>query len=127
MIQFLLDTTGGGSSFKDNWLLLVLVGVLLIVFMILPIFTQRRNNKKYKEMIDKIHIGDEVKTIGGVVGTIIEIQDKSETEKYMVLETGIGDKKSTMVFDMNAILNVTNPAIVPQDTIEEPQTEDKDI
>lgn len=125
MIQFLLETAGGGSVFKDNWVFWVLVGVLLIVFMILPIFTQRRNNKKYKEMIEKIHIGDEVKTIGGIVGRVVEILDKSETEKYMVIETGVGDNKSTMVFDMNAVLNVVNPAIQPP--IESPaQEEDQD-
>ncbi|HEY8423398.1 MAG TPA: preprotein translocase subunit YajC [Clostridia bacterium] len=123
MIQFLLDTTNSGSAFKDNWVLLVLLGVLLIVFMVLPIFTQKRNNKKFQEMIDKIHIGDEVKTIGGVVGKIIEIREISATEKHMVLETGAGENKSTIIFDMNAILNVVNPAAVPE--VEEKQEEAK--
>ncbi|NLC17261.1 MAG: preprotein translocase subunit YajC [Clostridiales bacterium] len=127
MIQFLLETAGGGNAFKDNWVFWVLVAALLIVFIILPIFTQRRNNKKYKEMIEKIHIGDEVKTIGGIVGRVVEILDKSETEKYMVLETGIGGSKSTMVFDMNAILNVVNPAIQPQvESLDQEQSQDQE-
>ena len=83
--------------------------------MVMPIFTQKKNNKKYKEMVDKINIGDEVKTIGGVIGKIVDIKSKSETEKFMVIETGTGDSKSTMTFDMNAILNVITPAYVAED------------
>ncbi|HEY8419202.1 MAG TPA: preprotein translocase subunit YajC [Clostridia bacterium] len=130
MIQFLLDTTSGGGSLKDNWVLLVLVGVLLIVFMVLPIFTQNRDKKKYKAMIDKIRIGDEIKTIGGIVGKIIEIKDISATEKQMVIETGVGDNKSTLVLDMNAIFTVTNPTLAPEedqktDSLDKPADADK--
>jgi preprotein translocase subunit YajC len=103
------------KSLWDNWPLLLIVGALLIVFMVMPIFTQKKNNKKYKEMVDKINIGDEVKTIGGVIGKIVDIKSKSETEKFMVIETGTGDSKSTMTFDMNAILNVITPAYVAED------------
>lgn len=124
MIEFLASPTGG-KSLWDSWPLLVVVGVLLIVFMVLPIFTQRKNNKKYKDMVNKINIGDEVKTIGGIVGKIIEIKDKSETEKFMVIETGVGDSKSTMVFDMNAILNVITPAFVAEDDTAAEKTEEK--
>jgi preprotein translocase subunit YajC len=115
MIQFLLDTTPSGGI-KDNWVFLVLVGVLLIVFMVLPIFTQNRDKKKYKAMIDKIRLGDEIKTIGGIVGKIIEIKDISATEKQIVIETGAGDNRSTLVLDMNAIFSVINPTIAPQET-----------
>ncbi|HEY8443639.1 MAG TPA: preprotein translocase subunit YajC [Clostridia bacterium] len=122
MIQFLLETTSGGS-FKDNWVLLVLIGVLLIVFMVVPAFTQSRKNKKYKEMIDKIQIGDEIMTIGGIVGKITEVKDLSPTDKHIVIETGAGDNKSTIVLDVNAIFKVVNPAIAPQEPAPEPQTE----
>lgn len=126
-----LASAEGNKSLWDNWPLLLIVGVLLIVFMVLPIFTQKKNNKKYKDMIDKINVGDEIKTIGGIVGKIIEIQNKSETEKFMVIETGVGDNKSTMVFDMNAVLNVITPAFVAEDdtkteTVSEKEEEKKD-
>lgn len=132
MLEYFGSPTGaGGKGLLDSWPLLLIVGVLLIVFMVLPIFNQRKNNKKYKDMVNKINIGDEIKTIGGIVGKIIEIKDKSETEKFMVIETGVGDNKSTMVFDMNAILNVITPAFVAEDdtkteTVSEKEEEKKD-
>ncbi|NLC16918.1 MAG: hypothetical protein GX756_03470, partial [Clostridiales bacterium] len=61
------------------------------------------------------------------VGRVVEILDKSETEKYMVLETGVGDSKSTMVFDMHAILNVVNTAIQPQvESLDQEQSQDQE-
>lgn len=131
MLGYLASTEPSSKGLLDSWPLLLIVGVLLIVFLVLPIFTQKKNNKKYKDMIDKINVGDEIKTIGGIVGKIIEIQNKSETEKFMVIETGVGDSKSTMVFDMNAVLNVITPAFVAEDdtkteTVSEKEEEKKD-
>lgn len=113
-----------GALPTDKWILFVVIGVLLVVFMILPIFTQKRNNKKYKDMINKIHVGDEIKTIGGLIGKIIEIKDKSELEKYMVIESGIGDNKTTLIYDINAVLNVVTPA--PEKAEEEIDTSKTD-
>lgn len=121
MLKYLASTPSKANLW-DNWPLLLVLGVLLIVFFVLPIFTQKKNNKKYQDMINKINLGDEVKTIGGVVGKVIEIREKSATEKYMVIETGVGDNKSTMIFDMNALLNVVTPAFVAEDNTKTEET-----
>ena len=69
-------TTGGGW-----WIYLILFGFLAIFF----IFTSRKNKKqeqKEAEQRDNLQVGDEVTTIGGIIGMVVSV--KAET---FVLET----------------------------------------
>ena len=78
---FLLEgeaTNGGGSS----W---IIYGVLLAFLAVFFIFTSRKNKKqeqKEAEQRDNLQVGDEVTTIGGIIGMVVSV--KAET---FVLET----------------------------------------
>lgn len=79
MIQFLEQTAGTGNIL----LTMVLPMVLVIGFMYLIIYVpQKRQDKKDAAMRNSIEIGDEVTTIGGVVGRVAAIKDDT-----FVLET----------------------------------------
>ena len=70
-------TTNGGGW----WIYLILFGFLAIFF----IFTSRKNKKqeqKEAEQRDNLQVGDEVTTIGGIIGMVVSV--KAET---FVLET----------------------------------------
>lgn len=78
MYQFLETTTSG------SMLTLVLPMLVLVVFMYLIIYLpQKKQDKKDAAMRNSIEIGDEVTTIGGVVGRVAAIK-----EDTFVLETG---------------------------------------
>ncbi|MBW2471595.1 MAG: preprotein translocase subunit YajC [Deltaproteobacteria bacterium] len=47
---------------------LILLGGLFYVLLILP---QRRRQKKMEQMRAGIDVGDEVRTIGGIIGTVV--------------------------------------------------------
>lgn len=50
--------------------------ILIIVVMWLMIFLpQRREKKKQQELMNSMKKGDRVTTIGGIIGTIIEVRD----------------------------------------------------
>ena len=74
---FLLAESGGNGLVS----ILMIVGlfVVLYFFMIRP---QKKQERKDAEMRDAIAVGDEVTTIGGIIGKIVSI--KGET---FVLET----------------------------------------
>ncbi len=55
---------------------IVLVGGLFYLFILMP---QRRRQKKSREMQASIGIGDEIRTIGGIVGTIVGQDDQTFT------------------------------------------------
>ena len=73
---FLLESSGG-----TGWLTIAMIGIL-VVFFIFMSRGQKKRDKADQEMRDSLQVGDEVTTIGGVIGKVISI--KAET---FVLET----------------------------------------
>ena len=73
------------QSSVANILLLVVFIAMIYFLMIRP---QRKKDKEDREMSSSLMVGDEIITIGGVVGKITKI-----TEKTVVVETGSGRNK----------------------------------
>ena len=75
---FLLE----GENANSSWIsigMIVLLFVFLYLFMIRP---QKKQERRDAEMRDALQVGDEVTTIGGIIGKVVSI--KGET---FVLET----------------------------------------
>ena len=64
-----------------GWLSIAMIGVL-VVFFILMSRSQKKKDKADQDMRDSLQVGDEVTTIGGIIGKVVSI--KAET---FVLET----------------------------------------
>ena len=75
---FLLEGTTQ-TSMLPTIIMLVLVGVFFYFFMIRP---QKKKEKAEAQMRDNLEIGDEITTIGGIIGKIVSIKDET-----FVLET----------------------------------------
>lgn len=73
-------------------MLVVMFGALYF-FMIRP---QRKRDKELKAQVEKMAVGDTIVTIGGVVGTIANIQDDNVTIATSVAHTMITFKKSAV-------------------------------
>ena len=79
---FLLESGNQGGDGMGMWgtvIMIALMFVFLYFFMIRP---QKKQEKKDAEMRDALAVGDEVTTIGGIIGKVVSI--KGET---FVLET----------------------------------------
>ena len=80
MIQFLETASSAGAG---NIVTLVLPMIIVISFMYLILYIpQKRQEKKDTQMRNSIDVGDEVTTIGGIVGRVASIKDDT-----FVLET----------------------------------------
>ena len=104
MLFNLLDSAGNGAGTKGgfDWTMLLMFGVIIVMFIAMSYF-QKRNQKKREEeakaVLDALKPGNKVKTIGGICGTVVEVD--AET---FVLETGSEKSgKSYMTFDKFAI------------------------
>jgi preprotein translocase subunit YajC len=86
MLLFLeTATTGagagaGGFNMLSGILPLILFGVIIYFMMIRP---ENKRKKEAEEMRSSIKVGDEISTIGGIVGTVVNIK-----EDRIVIETG---------------------------------------
>ena len=87
-------------------IMIVVIGLLLVAMIVLPMITQKKRQKAVQEMHNSIGVGDKIKTVGGIVGVIVVINEINALEKEFVLETGQEGSKCTMVFDFNAIYQV---------------------
>ncbi len=66
-VFFAQEASSGGSALAFLFPL-VIMGALFYVLLILP---QRRRQKKMQQMRTSISVGDEVRTIGGIIGTVV--------------------------------------------------------
>ncbi len=82
---FLLEgeATGGSSSSGGNiWISIGMIAILFVFLYFFMIRPQKKQEKKAAEMRDSLQVGDEVTTIGLIIGKVVSI--KGDT---FVLET----------------------------------------
>jgi len=69
------------------------LGIVLVVVMFLP---QRKKDKAVKKMLSELKPGDNVRTIGGLIGTV-------ESVKEDIVVLAVGPNKVLMPFQKGAI------------------------
>lgn len=62
--------------------------ILLVALYFIMIRPQQKADKEAREMLKNIQVGDEVVSIGGIVGIVMRVEEATET---VVIETG-GDR-----------------------------------
>lgn len=132
--NLLEEVAGGGTGQpKGNPITTYIIfGVAIVAIIGMFVWSTISNKKKRKqaeEMVTSLKIGDRVKTIGGICGFVVQVNDSENT---FVLETGLDDNKSYVKFDKGAIYQtapaqgnaVSAPApapVVEQPAVEEPK------
>ena len=125
-MNLLADETQKTSSFMD-YLWIIVIIVVLVAFFIWSFISQKKKQKTFNETINAIKPGSKVKTIGGIVGEVVEINDEEGT---FVLKTGDSEGNySYMKFDKQAIYQTDakpEPAAAAEEKKEEsPAVEEK--
>lgn len=78
--------------------------LLIVVFYFILIRPQRKRDKENKNMLANLKVGDNITTIGGIVGTITKIKDEK-----IVIETGTRTEKQLMTMERWAVRDVIKP------------------
>ena len=69
-------TTGG------SWITLVMLALVFVAFYFFGVRPQKKQEKQANDMRNALTIGDEITTIGGIIGRVVKI-----TEETVVIET----------------------------------------
>ena len=86
-------TDAAAASGKVNAITtLVMLAAMIAVFYFFMYRPQKKQEKQIAEMRDSLAVGDEVVTIGGIIGTVLIIKD----DKIMI-ETGNDRTKLTIL------------------------------
>lgn len=87
------EAVSGWGAMLSTFLLPILLLVFLYFIMIRP---QQKQEKATREMQKNLCIGDEVITIGGIVGIVLKVNENTQT---VVIETGSDHFKLLMKQD----------------------------
>lgn len=78
-IAFLETASGSGSM----WSSIIMMALIILVFWFFIIRPQRKKDKETAKMRSELQVGDEIVTIGGIIGIIVSMKEDS-----LVIETG---------------------------------------
>ena len=65
-----------------QWGSLIIIAVMFVALYFFMIRPQKKQEKQVKDMRDSLQVGDEITTIGGLIGKIVSIKDET-----LVMET----------------------------------------
>ena len=113
----LLVAAGQSSS----WLIIVIYVVIIIAFMyFIAIRPQKKQEKKQKELMDAVEVGDSVLTSSGFYGMIIDVTDDT-----VIVEFG-NNKNCRIPMNKAAIAQVDKPeAEAPAEEVEDKKEKKK--
>ena len=80
MFQNILSGTAAAGGGMSSIIFLVIIFVVFYFFLIRP---ENKRKKKLTEMRNSISLGDEIVTIGGIMGKVVQV-----TEDTITFETG---------------------------------------
>ena len=78
-IAFLETASGSGSM----WSSIIMMALIIVVFWFFIIRPQRKKDKETAKMRSELQVGDEIVTIGGIIGIIVSMKEDS-----LVIKTG---------------------------------------
>ena len=102
--SLLADEAAGGSSGYGQYIMLGIVALLIVVIAVFYFLSNKKRKKQEQDaqdLINAVKPGNKVKTIGGICGIVVEVDNEENT---LVLETGTElSGKSYIKFDRQAI------------------------
>ena len=91
-VNFLLSSTSGTNSTasggKSQISLIIMMVLMFAVMYFVMIRPQKKKQKEEQQMRDSIEVGDEITTIGGIVGRVVTVKEDS-----LIIETGADRNK----------------------------------
>lgn len=68
-----------GSNPASSWIMIGSFVLIAVVFYFVLIRPQRKQEKQANEMRNALQVGDEITTIGGIIGEIVSIKEETIT------------------------------------------------
>ncbi|MBQ9673764.1 MAG: preprotein translocase subunit YajC [Ruminococcus sp.] len=103
MNTILLDAASSSGQGGNMWTLIIIYALIFVGIYFILIRPKSKRTKQEEELRNSLEIGDEITTIGGIVGKVVAIREEDDE---IVLESG--SEKTKIVFKRWAISTVNN-------------------
>ena len=77
IITMFLEATTTATTNGGSWLSLLIFPLLLVVMYFFMIRPQKKQEKEAQAMRNSLSIGDEVTTIGGIIGRVVNVKEET--------------------------------------------------
>ena len=92
-MYYFLEAEGAAMNGTVNMISTLVLLVAMVAIMYRP---QKKQEKETKSMLDSLQVGDEITTIGGIIGKIVSIKDETvliettkDCTKISILRTAV--------------------------------------
>lgn len=98
MVRYLLDATAAtdAQGGANPLIMVAIFAVFIILWYVIALRPQRKKEKELRAKIDKMRVGDQVVTIGGLVGKVANIRDDEVTIMTSAANTLVTFKKNAI-------------------------------
>ena len=69
--------TTSGEGTGGNWTGLIMLVVIMVIFYFMIMRPENKKKKQQEQMRNELSVGDEIITIGGLVGKIVSVSDEN--------------------------------------------------
>ena len=134
-LTFLLDTAADGAGAAGDagastgllgggmgatWIIMI---VMLVAMWWFTSRSQKKKDQEAQNMRDSLQVGDEVTTIGGIIGKVVSIKEETFVLETTKEKTHIRFLKGAIRSVDVRISDVTGATAEPQETAEQPAEE----
>ncbi len=81
--MFLTDTTAAGNTGLQGITTIIMIVAMVAIFYFFMYRPQKKQEKEAADMRNGLQVGDEITTIGGIIGKVVSIK-----EETCMIETG---------------------------------------
>jgi preprotein translocase subunit YajC len=85
LLMLTTDTTSSGNSTLSMVIMIAVYAVFILALYFIFFRPNNKKKKKEEEMRKNAEVGDEITTIGGIVGKIVAVKEESDS---IIVETG---------------------------------------
>lgn len=79
------DASASQSNGSTMWIMLIVYGAIIAGIYFLLIRPNSKKKKEEQKLRDSVDIGDEITTIGGIMGRVVSVKEETDS---IVIETG---------------------------------------
>jgi preprotein translocase subunit YajC len=105
------EAAEGAAQTGSSLSMIIMIVAMVAIFYFLMIRPQRKKDKKVKDMLGALKVGDRICTIGGIYGTVLALKDDTVT-------LAVGASKTQMVMARWSVRSVED---APVENDAEPQ------
>ena len=91
-------------TFFQQYGMWIIMGVLIVGMLVFSVINNKKAKKRTEEKFSQLAEGVQVTTIGGIVGTIIKMD-----EQFLWIETGVAPNTMTMQILRQAVHSIGTP------------------